>query len=81
MLDGPPPTCREPVCLFSGSHSVRQPIGDALNRLVGPDDLVAVMTPEMSVAGLTFDRSPRSINDLLARHWDWGKRAKVTAGK
>ena len=31
-----------------GSHNIRRPLVDALNRLVGPDDLVAVMTPEMS---------------------------------
>ena len=35
---------------IDGSHRIRQPLIDALDRLIGPDDLVAVMTPEMSAA-------------------------------
>ena len=31
-----------------GSHTIRKPLVDALDRVIGPDDLVAVMTPEMS---------------------------------
>ena len=33
-----------------GSHNIRKPLVDALDRLIGPDDLVGVMTPEMSAA-------------------------------
>ena len=35
---------------IDGSHNIRKPLVDALDRLIGPDDLVAVMTPEMSAA-------------------------------
>ena len=31
-----------------GSHNIRKPLVDALDELIGPDDLVGVMTPEMS---------------------------------
>src|SRR5437667_9746458 len=37
---------------ISGSHNIRRPLVEALNRLIGPDDLVAVMTPEMSATDL-----------------------------
>ena len=39
-----------------GSLFIREPLVDALNRLIGPDDLIGVMTPEMSAADVTFAR-------------------------
>ena len=35
---------------LKGSMQVRRPMIDALNTLIGGDDLIAVMTPEMSAA-------------------------------
>ncbi len=61
---------------MESSRSIRQPLVSALEQMIGPDDLVAVMTPEMSAADVTFDRSPESIERLLSRHWDWGERAR-----
>src|SRR5262249_53579468 len=59
------------------SHRIRQPLIDALNRLIGPDDLVAVMTPEMSAKDLAFARRTTTIEGFLTRRWDWGERARV----
>ncbi len=36
-----------------------------LQRLIGPDDLVALMLPEMPVNAMTFTRRPRSIEEFL----------------
>jgi VWFA-related protein len=52
-----------------GSMRIRRPLIDALNRLIGQDDLIAVMTPAMSANGLTFTRRTSSIEQLLAQHW------------
>ena len=41
---------------IAGSHRMRSVLIDLLNRIVGPDDLFAVMTPEMSAKDLTFAR-------------------------
>ena len=56
-----------------GSHRIRQPLTDTLNRLIGPDDLVGVMTPEMSPADIAFARKTTTIEGFLARHWTWGE--------
>ena len=56
-----------------GSHRIRQPLTDTLNRLIGPDDLVGVMTPDMSPTDITFARRTTTIEGFLARHWDWGE--------
>ena len=56
-----------------GSHRIRQPLTDTLNRLIGPDDLVGVMTPDMSPADIAFARKTTTIEGFLARHWTWGE--------
>jgi VWFA-related protein len=62
---------------IGGSHNVRKPLVDALNTLIGPDDLVAVMTPEMSATDLAFARRTTSIEGFLARDWTWGDRDRM----
>ena len=54
---------------LKGSMQVRRPLIDALNALIGSDDLIAVMTPEMSARGLTFTRRTSSIEAMLTPHW------------
>ena len=62
-----------------GSHRIRKPLIDALDRLMGADDLVAVMTPEMSAADVTFARKTTTIDGLLTRHWPWGERDQLNS--
>src|SRR5262245_17038814 len=62
----------------AGSHNIRKPLVDALNTLIGPDDLVAVMTPEMSATDLAFARRTTTIEGFLPRRWDWGERDRLT---
>jgi VWFA-related protein len=57
-----------------GSHAIRQPLVDTLNRLIGGDDVFAVMTPEMSAKDLVFARRTTTIENILAKYWAWGER-------
>ncbi|MGH9140715.1 MAG: VWA domain-containing protein, partial [Vicinamibacterales bacterium] len=57
-----------------GSRRIRKPLVDALDKLIGADDLVAVMTPEMSATDVTFARKTTTIDGFLARYWHWGER-------
>ena len=57
-----------------GSHAARKPIVDMLDRLIGYDDLFAVMTPDMGASGITFARRTESLDTELAKHWTWGQR-------
>lgn len=52
-----------------GAMRIRRPMIDALNRLIGGDDLIAVMTPAMSARNLTFTRRTGSIEQLLGTMW------------
>ena len=64
---------------MAGSHNIRKPLTDALNRVIGEDDLVGVMTPEMSALDVTFARRTATIEDFLARHWYWGERDRLNS--
>ncbi len=59
---------------IEGSHAARRPIVDMLDRLIGYDDLFAVMTPDMGAKGITFARRTESLDAELAKHWTWGQR-------
>lgn len=61
----------------AGSHNIRGPLIEALDRMIGADDLVAVMTPEMAATDITFARKTTTIAGFLTRYWDWGDRDQM----
>jgi VWFA-related protein len=63
---------------ISGSHQMQRDLVQLLDRIIGEDDLVGVMTPEMSAANVTLARRTLSIEQMLARYWDWGRRESMT---
>jgi VWFA-related protein len=60
-----------------GSYYARRPIVAMLDKLIGQDDLYAVMTPDMSPSAITFARRTESLDAELARHWTWGERDQI----
>ena len=62
----------------AGSYRIRKPLIDALDRVIGSDDLVAVMTPEMSPTDMAFARKTTTIEGILTRYWHWGERDRMT---
>lgn len=61
----------------AASHHIRKPLIEALDRVIGPDDLVGVMTPEMSAADIAFARKTTTIEGFLTRYWYWGDRDRM----
>lgn len=59
---------------FAGAVRARKPIVDMLERLIGPDDLFAVMTPEMDPRQITFARRTETIEHILTNDTTWGQR-------
>jgi VWFA-related protein len=59
---------------YEGSHAIKEPLIDMLQRLLGEDDLVALMTPDMSVDQLAFGRKTKVIEQGLRDSWFWGRR-------
>jgi VWFA-related protein len=61
------------------SHNIRKPLIDALDKMIGADDLVGVMTPEMSAGDIAFARKTTTIEGFLTRYWPWGERERLNS--
>jgi VWFA-related protein len=61
---------------LAASRRIRTPLIEALDRLIGADDLIAVMTPDMSPRDVTFARRTTTIEGFLSRYW-WGERDRL----
>jgi VWFA-related protein len=59
--------------------SARLPLVRVLDRLVDRDDLVALTTPELAAADLTFRRKAEVLSDLMQADWAWARRGSRRA--
>jgi VWFA-related protein len=57
-----------------GSARMREPLVRFIDSVLGPDDLIAVMTPEMSAADLTLARKTTVISRMISDNTFWGRR-------
>jgi len=55
------------------SRKIGATLVEALDSLIGPDDLIALMTPGMSARDITFGRRMTTIEGILSKSW-WGER-------
>lgn len=61
---------------LEGSAGIRRPLVRFLERVLGPDDLVALMTPALAGSDVALGRKTKVITDVLSEDW-WGRRARV----
>ncbi|MGE0815719.1 MAG: VWA domain-containing protein [Vicinamibacterales bacterium] len=61
-----------------GSFHAQGPVGTLLDRLVGENDLVGVMTPDLPARAVTFSPRTSSVTRLLTSNWTWGQRGRTT---
>ena len=62
---------------IEASSSLRLPLVKLLDRIIGPDDMVAVMTPEMSPSEMKFGRKPTVISNIMQSDWAWARRGRT----
>jgi VWFA-related protein len=61
---------------LEGAANVRRPLIRFLDRVLGPDDLVALMTPEMTGSDIGLGRKTTVMSSILEDEW-WGRRARI----
>ena len=59
------------------SYNIRKPLVDALDKVIGVDDLVGLMTPDMSARDVAFGRKTTTIDGILSRYRFWGERDRL----
>ncbi len=62
-----------------GSYHAQNPVAALLDRVVGENDLVGLMTPDMSARNITFSPRTASIGEMLRANWTWGERGRVNS--
>ena len=63
-----------PHVSVEGAWHAREPLIRMIDRVLGPDDLVGIMTPKMSAADVVLARKTAVIADGLRNIWPWGER-------
>jgi VWFA-related protein len=63
---------------IEGSANMRLPLIKFLDRLLGPDDMVALMTPEMGASEIALGRKTTVISNIMQAQWMWGRRGRLT---
>jgi VWFA-related protein len=61
---------------LEGSSIMRKPLAAFLDRVIGPDDLVALMTPEMAGSDIALGYKTKVIENIVSTEW-WGRRARI----
>lgn len=61
-----------------GSKAIGEPLARLVDRIVGPDDLIGVMTADMSAAHVVFGRKTDVIRHALVTNPEWGRRFERT---
>jgi VWFA-related protein len=66
-----------PHVSIDGTWNSRQALTRMVDRLMGAEDLIGVMTPRMSPADIVFARKTSVIEAGLLNNWPWGERHTI----
>ena len=57
-----------------GGWQAREPLVRLLDRVLGDEDLVGIMTPKMAASDIVFARKTQVLQAGLRSRWPWGER-------
>jgi VWFA-related protein len=63
-----------PHVTIEGAWQAREPLIRLLERVLGDEDLVGIMTPSMAASDIVFARKTQVIQAGLRDRWPWGER-------
>jgi len=66
-----------PHVMVDSAHRINEPLIRLMDSILGPDDLVGVMTPAMAASQIVLGRKTQVIEDSLRRNWPWGTRFSI----
>jgi VWFA-related protein len=62
---------------LSGSYYVQKPLIETFNKVIGPDDMIGAMTPDLSPSAITYSKRTTSIEEFIKKNWTWGQRDRI----
>ncbi len=70
-----------PHVSISGTWNIREPLIRLIDRVLGPDDLIGIMTPKMSAKDVVLARKTDVMSGGLRDRWPWGERHTIQMDK
>ena len=67
--------------MVDSAHAINEPLIRLMDRILGPDDLVGVMTPAMAASQIVLGRKTQVIEDSLRTELAVGHALLVPAGR
>ena len=65
----------DPVTMsMSSAYHVRKPLIETLDKVIGADDAIGVMTPDMQPSAITYGRRIDTIENMIGKWWILGAR-------
>ena len=64
---------------LAGSYRAQAPLTRFLDHAIGQDDMVGLMTPEMTARNITFARRTTALAGMLKDNWFWGQRDQINS--
>jgi VWFA-related protein len=64
---------------LGGSYRAQGPMTRLLDQMIGQDDMVGIMTPEMSARNIALARRTRTLEGILKDNWFWGQRDRINS--
>jgi VWFA-related protein len=64
---------------FDGSSKAAAPVSELLNRIVGPNDLVGLTTPDLPARGLSLTNRTEAIERVTRETTAWSQRDRVNS--
>lgn len=64
---------------MDGSARSSAPVEALLDKVIGPNDLVGIMTPDITPQNMTLVRKGANIDRLLREVWYWGERDRLNS--
>lgn len=61
----------------AGAYHANKPVFEFVNEVIGQDDMVGVMTSDMSARDLSFARRTDAMQRYFTQNWAWGQRDQL----
>ena len=63
---------------ISGAYQLQKPLIETLGKVIGPDDLIGALTPDMPPSAITYGRRTKTIEQLVTEWWLLAAKGKFT---
>lgn len=62
----------------AGAYHLQKPLLETLGKLIGPDDMIGAVTPDLPPSAITYGRRTKTVEQLVTEWWLLAAKGKFT---